>query len=157
MSRAELRPAKSEDAAEVLVLQRCCWVSEALANQMWDIPALTESLDSVRSWMRQAWVLRDRGRLIGVVRGFADGDTWQIGRLMVAPDRQGEGWGGTLLRHIEQQAPTSAAWLVLFTGAASERNLCQYRKAGYVEFDRANGLVFLRKPVEIAARRGSAS
>ncbi len=157
MTQPELRPATPDDAAEVLVLQRCCWVGEAVSNQLWDIPALSEPLESVRSWMPQAWVLRDGGRLIGAVRGFTDGDTWQIGRLMVAPDRQGEGWGGLLLRHIERQAPPATAWLVLFTGAASERNLGQYHAAGYLEFDRANGLVFLRKPADIAASGVSAS
>ena len=29
---AELRPAVQDDAAELLVLQRCCWVAEAIAN-----------------------------------------------------------------------------------------------------------------------------
>lgn len=139
-------PATAADAPEVMVLQRACWVSEAITNNDLRIPALSEPLEAVRGWMPQAWVLRDQGRLIGAVRGFADGDTWQIGRLMVAPDRQGEGFGGLLLRHIEAQAPDGAAWLVLFTGAASERNLGQYRRAGYVDFDAAPGLVFLRKP-----------
>jgi len=139
-------PATAADAAEVMVLQRCCWVAEAITNQTTDIPPLHESLEVVRSWMPHAWVLRDQGRLIGAVRGFVDGDTWQIGRLMVAPDRQGEGLGGLLLRHIEAQAPADVAWLVLFTGASSERNLGHYRRAGYVDFDAAPGLVFLRKP-----------
>jgi GNAT superfamily N-acetyltransferase len=139
-------PATAADAPEVLVLQRACWVSEAIINNDLSIPPLHESLDVVRGWMPNAWVLRDQGRLVGAVRGFVDGDTWQIGRLMVAPDRQGEGLGGLLLRHIEAQAPAEASWLVLFTGAASERNLGQYRRAGYVDFDSAPGLVFLRKP-----------
>lgn len=139
-------PATDADAPEVMVLQRACWVSEAITNDDLNIPPLHESLDVVRGWMPKAWVLRDQGRLIGAVRGFVDGDTWQIGRLMVAPDRQGEGIGGLLLRHIETQAPAGVSWLVLFTGAASERNLGQYRRAGYVDFGTAPGLVFLRKP-----------
>jgi GNAT superfamily N-acetyltransferase len=147
-----LLPAAESDAAEVLVLQRCCWVAEAISNQTMAIPPLHEPLDVVRAWMPQAWVLRDGGRLIGAVRGFADGDTWQIGRLMVAPDRQGEGLGGQLLRHIEAQAPQSASWLVLFTGAASERNLAHYRGAGYVDFGSEDGLVFLRKPAGAITR-----
>lgn len=139
-------PATEADAAEVMVLQRCCWVAEAITNATFDIPPLHEDVDTVRSWMPQAWVLRDQGRLIGAVRGFARDDTWQIGRLMVAPDRQGEGLGAMLLRHIEAQAPDEVKWLVLFTGASSERNLAHYRGAGYVDFDTAPGLVFLRKP-----------
>ncbi len=147
MSTLSPVPATAADAPEVMVLQRACWVSEAITNNDLSIPPLSEPLESVRAWMPRAWVVRDQGRLIGAVRGFVDGDTWQIGRLMVAPDRQGEGLGGRLLRHVEAQAPDGVAWMVLFTGAASERNLGQYRRAGYVDFDTAPGLVFLRKPV----------
>ena len=45
---ARVRRATAADAAELLVLQRCCWVEEALANQTLDIPALHESLDDQR-------------------------------------------------------------------------------------------------------------
>lgn len=140
-------PATDADAAEVLVLERCCWVSEAISNNDLTIPPLTESLDSVRSWMPDAWVLREEGRLIGAVRATRDGELWNIGRLMVAPDRQGEGLGGVLLRHAESQAPDGVLWHELFTGAASPGNLARYRHAGYTETARTDALVWLRKPV----------
>ena len=139
-------PATAADAAEVLVLQRCCWVSEAIANSTMDIPPLHESLEAVQGWLPRAWVFLDGGRLIGAVRGFSDGDSWQIGRLMVAPDRQGEGLGGLLLRHIESQAPAGTHWHVLFTGAGSLANQARYRHGGYQEFKAEDGLVYLRKP-----------
>lgn len=139
--------ATEADAAEVMVLQRCCWVSEAISNNDLTIPPLTESLDRVRTWLADAWVLREDGRLIGAVRAVRDGETWQIGRLMVAPDRQGEGLGGLLLRHAEGQAPDGVRWYELFTGAASLGNLARYRHAGYTEVARTDALVFLRKPV----------
>lgn len=138
-------PAGPSDAAEILVLQRCCWVSEAVANQTMNIPPLRESLDEVRAWAPQAWVLRDHGRLIGAVRAHLQADSWHIGRLMVAPDRQGEGWGGLLLRFAEGRAPTAAGWYELFTGQRSVENLARYRHAGYAEYRRDQGLVFLRK------------
>lgn len=139
--------ATEADAPEVLVLQRCCWVSEAIVNSDLTIPPLTEPLDQVRTWMPDAWVLRDGGRLIGAVRATLDGDVWKIGRLMVAPDRQGEGLGGLLLRHAESHAPAAAAWHELFTGVASVGNLGRYRHAGYQEVARVGGLVVLRKSV----------
>jgi GNAT superfamily N-acetyltransferase len=139
--------ASEADAAEVLVLQRCCWVVEAISNDDLTIPPLTEPLDSVRTWMPDAWVLRDGVRLIGAVRATLGGDVWKIGRLMVAPDRQGEGLGGLLLRHAEGRAPAAARWHELFTGAASADNLARYRHAGYAEVRRTDGLVWLRKPV----------
>ena len=68
------------------------------------------------------------------MRGRPDPDdatTWQIGRLMVAPDLQGRGLGRALLAFAEGQAPAGAAAYWLNTGAASERNLRTYRRAGY--------------------------
>lgn len=129
-------PAVPGDAAELLTLQRACWVQEALANDSLDIPALHESLDDVRAWMREwdTWVVRRAGRLVGAVRGRlegADQDTWDIGRVMVAPDQQGSGLGRALLDHIQAVAPPQATSYVLFTGAGSVRNLRMYKKAGF--------------------------
>src|SRR5205823_7912530 len=96
---AELRRADRHDAAELLVLQRCCWVDEAIANQTLDIGALHESLDDIRHWIDEwtTWCVRLGGRLIGAVRAHREGTTWEIGRLMVAPDLSGRGLGRWLL------------------------------------------------------------
>ena len=121
------------DAAELLTLQRACWVQEALANDTLDIPALHESLDDVVAWLRDwdTWVVRRAGRLVGAVRGRLEGEAWDIGRIMVAPDLQGSGLGRTLLEHIQAVAPAQATSYVLFTGAASERNHRMYKRAGF--------------------------
>jgi GNAT superfamily N-acetyltransferase len=130
---AEVRRATTVDAAELLVLQRCCWVEEALANQTLDIPAFHESLDDVRAWIGSwsTWCVRLEGRLIGAVRAHREGVSWDIGRLMVAPDLAGRGLGRWLLAFVEAQAPDDTEQLVLFTGAASARNLAMYERAGY--------------------------
>ncbi|MEQ6903282.1 tRNA (guanosine(37)-N1)-methyltransferase TrmD [Nocardioides sp. YIM 152588] len=121
------------DAEELLTLQRACWVQEAIANEMLDIPALHETLDEVRAdldrW--ETYVVRRAGRLVGSVRGRLDGDVWEIGRLAVAPDLQGQGLGRVLLGHVEAVAPSGAASYRLVTGARNERNLGLYKKAGY--------------------------
>lgn len=134
MAGIELAPATEADTAELLVLQRCCWVSEALVNERLDIPALHDTHDEVRAWVTSwhAWCARKAGRLIGAVRGRSeDATTWDIGRLMVAPDMAGQGTGRWLLRHVEQQAPHGTTTYTLFTGARSARNLDLYRRAGY--------------------------
>ena len=77
------------------------------------------------------WCCAAAGRLVGAVRGRLDGDAWDIGRLMVAPDLQGRGIGRLLLEAIEHAAPDEATSYVLFTGALSERNIRIYKKAGY--------------------------
>ncbi len=129
----DLRPARPADAGELLTLQLACWVQEQHANPDIVVPPLTEGLADVQAWLGE-WhtlLLRSGGRLVGAVRGRLVGDTWEVGRLMVAPDLQGRGLGRALLRVGEESAPPEAAWFELVTGALSERNLRIYRKAGY--------------------------
>ncbi|WP_336923514.1 GNAT family N-acetyltransferase [Aquipuribacter sp. SD81] len=121
------------DAPELLVLQRCCWVQEALANDTLDIPALHESLEDVRRWGEE-WltlVARRGPRLVGAVRARETGEDWEVGRLMVAPDESGRGLGRQLLAAVEALAPPGATRATLFTGARSTRNLRLYARAGY--------------------------
>lgn len=129
----EIVPATRGDAPELLVLQRACWVQEALANDSLAIPALHESLEelvaSLETW--DWYVVRAAGRLVGAVRGRLEGDAWDIGRVMVAPDLQGRGLGRALLEHVQRVAPPAATSYVLFTGAASADNLRMYKKAGF--------------------------
>jgi tRNA (guanine37-N1)-methyltransferase len=82
----------------------------------------------------QEWttlVLRVGGRLVGAARGRREGDVWDIGRIMAAPDLQGRGLGRFLLTAIEEAAPADVTGYVLFTGAGSARNIRMYKKAGY--------------------------
>ncbi len=148
--------ARDADAAELLVLQRCCWVAEAIANDTLDIPPLHESLADVRAWIGEWTVLtvRDGTRLVGAVRGRLVGDTWEIGRLMVAPDLAGRGLGRRLLEQAERLAPSETTTFELFTGARSARNIDLYERAGYrvvessaVPPGHISGAVVLRKPV----------
>ena len=129
-----LGPVLPDDCAELLVLQRCCWVQEAVANETLDIPALRESLEDVREWARtwSVWHVRQGHRMVAAVRArLVDGDTWELGRLMVAPDLSGRGLGRWLLAYAECQAPPAARKLLLFTGARSIRNIAMYQRAGY--------------------------
>lgn len=130
---AVLHRAGAGDAAELLVLQRCCWVSEAISNESLDIPALHESIDdvsrSVDEWT--TWCVRLDGRLIASVRAHRAGDDWDIGRLMVAPDHAGRGLGSWLLAYAESEAPDDVNRVVLFTGAKSLRNIALYERAGF--------------------------
>jgi tRNA (guanine37-N1)-methyltransferase len=129
-------PAVPADAGELLTLQRACWVTEAIANETWQIPALLETVQQVALGLREwdTFVVRSGGRLVGSVRGRLapdDPTVWQIGRLMVAPDLQGRGLGRALLEFAEKAAPTGVETLWLNNGARSDRNLRIYRRAGY--------------------------
>jgi NAD(P)H-dependent FMN reductase/GNAT superfamily N-acetyltransferase len=128
-----LRRLTADDAPEVTVLQRCCWVDEALTNDTLAVPALSESLDQVRDWL-DTWhttgVWLD-GRLLGMVRTRREGDDWHIGRLAVVPDLRGQGLGRWLLRAAEAAAEPGCDRVTLVTGAKSLRNIDLYHSEGY--------------------------
>ncbi len=156
MPGAVLAGAGAADVAEIFVLQRCCWVGEAISNGTLAIPALHESLEDVAGWVAamSVWTLRVDGRLIAGVRAHRLGDDWEIGRLMVAPDQGGRGLARWLLEHIEREAPPSVTRFALFTGRLSERNQRMYGRAGYLPADPPPGTTaeqleiasFLAKP-----------
>ena len=143
-----LRAARPADAGELMTLQRACWSTEVLLNPGVEVPAVTETLDDVRGWI-DSWsvLVAHRGeRLVAAGRGRRDGDTWEVGRLMVAPDLWGQGLGRRLLKQVEALAPTDVTGFRLFTGARSADNLRMYRKAGYrVHGDPVDGLTVLTK------------
>jgi NAD(P)H-dependent FMN reductase len=101
-----VRPLAPHDAPQVTVLQRCCWVDEAVANDTLEVPALREPLDEVRAWLTEwhATGLFLDGRLLAMVRTRRSGDDVHIGRLAVAPDRRGHGLGRCMLRTAESAA-----------------------------------------------------
>lgn len=121
-----------DDAPEVTVLQRCCWVEEALANDTLAVPALHEPIEDVRAWLADWHVtgLWLDGRLLAMVRARRSGDDWHIGRLAVVPDLRGHGLGRWMLRTAES-AGGECDRMVLTTGAASRRNLALYESEGY--------------------------
>ncbi|MFI9590947.1 GNAT family N-acetyltransferase [Nonomuraea sp. NPDC052265] len=129
--------AVAADAGEILTLQRAAYVSEAQLYGDPYIPPLVESLEQVRKAVEAAVVLKavDAGRIVGAVRGQLSGTTCLIGRLVVAPDRQGQGLGTALLEALHEQVPEAEAF-DLFTGHLSDGNLRLYRRLGYRETSR---------------------
>jgi GNAT superfamily N-acetyltransferase len=80
--------------------------------------------------------LREAGRLVAAVRLRVLGDgLLQLGRLAVAPDRQGGGLGTWLLVESETVVPDTRR-IELFTGDLSAANLRLYHRHGYVETHR---------------------
>lgn len=148
----------TQDAGEVLTLQRAAYVTEAQAHADVNLPPLRQSLAELIIELSDPQVLalgwRDSSdRLVAAVRartGAADARVAEIGRLTVVPDRQGQQLGSRLLATIEDQLPGSVTELRLFTGEHSDGNLRLYRRLGYSESSRTDTpagyhLVHLRK------------
>ena len=81
--------------------------------------------------------IHDDGRLIGAVRVHRSENAAELGRLIVAPDRQGQGIGTRLLLHAETVYP-EASEIRLFTGEHSIANLRLYARHGYHETGRTS-------------------
>lgn len=151
----EIRDIRPGDAGETLTLQRAAFVQEALIYDSVQMPPLTQTLDELRAELidNLGCVAVDRGRMIGAVRARSDGELLLIGRLAIAPDRQGEGVGSRLLDAVESRGRESGCREAeLFTGSLSEANLRLYERTGYRETGRVAGddgieQVFLRKPL----------
>lgn len=148
--------AEARDAGEILTLQRAAYVSEAQLYGDPFLAPLVEPPEQVRTLFDDpsAVVLKavEGARVVGAVRARIQGETCLVGRLVVAPDRQGRGLGSALMKAVEAEVAGRASALLLFTGHLSEGNLRLYRRLGYAEFRRERVsdhlvLVHLRKPL----------
>lgn len=150
-----IREISADDAGEVLTLQRAAFVQEARIYDAPSLPALTQTLESLESELREnlGFVAHLGPRMVGAVRAQRDGELLLIGRLVIAPDVQGRGIGSRLLAAVERRgADAGASVAELFTGSLSEANLRLYLREGYRESQRVPGddgveQVFLRKPL----------
>jgi ribosomal protein S18 acetylase RimI-like enzyme len=130
-----IEQATIEDAEDILELQRLAYRSEAELYDDWSIPPLTQTLDGMKDDIVRQRCLKAvlDGKIVGSVRGVRNGDTCEIGRLIVCPDVQGRGIGTRLMEAIEE-AFAGVRRFELFTGHRSERNIFLYQKLGYTVF-----------------------
>ena len=148
-----IEPARIEDAAEILALQRLAYVREARIYGDFTIPPLAQTLEELSAEFASKVFLKalEGGDLVGCVRGHARSGTAYLERLMVHPSHQGRGIGTQLVRAFEQCFP-GATRFELFTGHKSAANIVLYRRLGYMPLrqERVNPgleLVYLEKLV----------
>lgn len=143
--------ARQEDLAEILALQKECYLQEAAIYDDYNIPPLLQPMESIEVDFKQAVFLKaiENRKIIGSVRAYKEAQVCKIGRLIVHPDFQNKGLGKKLMKKIEKEFSEVAKY-ELFTGHRSEKNLKFYQKIGYQEFQRKQvhdnlELVFLEK------------
>ncbi|MGB8961259.1 MAG: GNAT family N-acetyltransferase [Pseudonocardiaceae bacterium] len=133
----ELVRLSAPDGGEMLTLQRAAYVTEAQAHHDLAMPPLVQSLDELVAELTDPQVfalgLREGTRLVAAVRVRVEGKVAELGRLVVAPDRQVHGLGSLLLRQAEEHVPDRVRLLRLFTGEHSLANQRLYQRHGYVE------------------------
>ncbi|MBL5973801.1 MAG: GNAT family N-acetyltransferase [Candidatus Leucobacter sulfamidivorax] len=136
MDECTTRPASTADAGEILTLQRAAYATEAQLYGDPFLPALTQTLEALEQELSEGGglVATLGDRIVASVRWRVEEDTAHIGRLVVAPDRQGAGLGTMLLRLAERSSGAGRA--ELFTGHRSEANLRLYAREGYAEIRR---------------------
>jgi GNAT superfamily N-acetyltransferase len=132
MKACQISLAAEADAPEILAMQRLAWEPEARLYEDWTIPPLTQTLEELRADIRGMTVLKALWdeRIVGSVRARQTGETCEVGRLMVHPDRHRQGIGYRLMLEIESYFPTAARF-ELFTGAKSVKQLRLYARLGY--------------------------
>ena len=127
--------ASGDDLRTILNLQYLAYQSEARLLDDFEIPPLKQTYDEVEGEHAKGLFLKavdENGEIIGSVRAYADGGTSYIGKLIVHPERQGQGIGTKLLLAVELECP--AARYELFTSDRSVRNIRLYERLGYVRF-----------------------
>ena len=133
-----LRRAVEADAGEILTLQRAAYVTTAQLYRDPFLPPLLETLQQVAEAIQSQIVLAavDGHRIVGSARVRIEGSVGHMGRLVVAPDREGARLGVRLVKAVQDHAPPSVRRFELFTGALSVRHIALYWLLGFEEFDR---------------------
>ncbi|MDR0305317.1 MAG: GNAT family N-acetyltransferase [Chitinispirillales bacterium] len=133
----EIIKAVFDDLPQILDLQKLAYLSEAKILNNYQIQPLTQTLEELRSEFTNNIILKmtDKGNsIIGSVRAYEENDRVYIGKLIVHPDYQNNGYGTKLLNAVETFFENKT--YELYTSCKSERNLYLYKKYGYKEFKR---------------------
>ncbi|MHA1254563.1 MAG: GNAT family N-acetyltransferase [Promethearchaeota archaeon] len=112
--------AKKEDLGKILELQKLAFRSQAEIYNDFSIPPLIQTLEEIE-------------KIIGSVRGYEDSNTCYIGRLIIHPDFQNQGYGTKLMAKIESIFKNVERYEI-FTGYKDVKNLYLYQKLGYKKF-----------------------
>ncbi len=124
--------AHRKDAGEILALQKLAFVSEAVTSQNFNIPPLLQTLEEMVNDFEEYTFLKmvENGKIIGSVKALVKEKTCYIGRLIVHPDYQNQGFGTCLMKKIESMF-VGCSRFELYTGEKSVQNIRFYQNLGY--------------------------
>jgi ribosomal protein S18 acetylase RimI-like enzyme len=136
-----VRQATVRDLPDVLEVQRHAFtrVAEQLGIDPAALPPLRETIDDLTGLLgggvRFFVAIAGSDQVIGSVRATAQGDSIEIGRLVVDSGWERRGVASALMDELEGSFP-SARRFVLFTGSNAAGPLALYSRRGYREFRR---------------------
>lgn len=130
-----IKQAQVKDLAEILLLQKQAYLSEAEIYRDYQMLPLIETLDEIEKEFSTCFFLKAiiNGVIIGSVRAYREGETCHIGRLVVHPKFQNQGTGTQLINKIEAIFEDCSRFEI-FTGHKSQRNISLYKKLGYNQY-----------------------
>jgi [ribosomal protein S18]-alanine N-acetyltransferase len=123
----KLAPMRAADLLEVLAIENRAYPTP------WSAGVFADCLNTGYA----AWVMRLDGQLVGYgLMSMAAGEA-HILNLCVAPEKQGQGWGRYLLRHLLEIARHAATETVfLEVRVSNDAALALYVADGFVEIGR---------------------
>ena len=108
------------DLEKILELQYLAYQSEAKLLNNYSIPPLKQTIEEVRQQYEKGIFLKaveQKENIIGSIRATFDNNTAYVEKVIVHPNKQGQGIGTKLLLAIEQEC--HAARYELFTSNKS--------------------------------------
>jgi len=142
-----------EDAPEILALQKIVYNNEAEIYNDFSLTPLRQTLPDMREDFAAKIFIKAvvGGKIIGSVRGWVEGSTAHLGRLIVHPHFWKKGIGTKLVREMEAAFP-QARRFETFTGQKSTHTMEPYQKLGYLPF-RQEKISELRERVYLEKNR----
>lgn len=132
-----IKKAEVKDLQEILDLQYLAYQSEAELFNDYDIPPLKQTLEDVLADYQNGIILKVSEAdnvIVASVRAHLIEGTVYIGKLIVHPEKQGQGIGTKLLQAVEAEFP--GLRYEMFTSNRSVRNIALYQRLGYKIFSR---------------------
>jgi hypothetical protein len=124
----QIMTAQREDLQKILDLQKKSYKSEAELHNEYNIPPLTQTIESINEEFDNGWLFLNvihNNDIIATGRGITKEDTTYIAKLALKKEFQNQKLGQMMLNEIENRLSKCSRY-ELFTGNKSERNLPVY-------------------------------